>query len=98
MKRFSVCMRKTEKSIQPCLVVSPDELNLALPYVMVLPITIFQRVLPFRVPVILNGKKAYLMLDKIQTIPKTDIVDELGVLPEKNQKKICTLLQKMFEV
>ena len=97
MKRFAVCMRKTEKAIRPCLVVSPDELNLALPYVMIVPITTLKRNLPFRVPVVLKGKNAYLMLDKIQTIPKTDIIDRVGLLPEKNQKKICTLLQKMFE-
>ena len=98
MKRFSVYMRKTEKSIRPCLILSPNELNFSLPYVMIAPITTFKRALPFRVPVLLKGKNAYLMLDKIQTIPKNDLIDKIGMLPEKSQGKICTLLQKMFEL
>lgn len=98
MKRFSVYMRKTPHAIRPCLIISPDELNFSLPYVMIIPITTTRRALPFRIPVLLKGKNSYLMLDKIQTVSKSDLIDKIGQLPEKNQEKICSLLQKMFEL
>ena len=97
VKRFMVYEVKVGEDIKPCVVVSPDELNSVLPYVMVAPITSKIRPLPYRVLIEMKGKDAQIALDQIRTRPKSDFLRKLGRLPEPCQTEITHVLRQMFE-
>ena len=97
VKRFMVYEVKVEEQVKPCVVVSPDELNAVLPYVMVAPITAKIRPLPYRVLIEMKGKDAQIALDQIRTRPKADFLKKLGRLPEACQAEITQVLKQMFE-
>ena len=97
VKRFMVYEVKVEEQVKPCVVVSPDELNSVLPYVMVAPITAKIRPLPYRVLIEMKGKDAQIALDQIRTRPKADFLKKLGRLPEACQAEITNVLKQMFE-
>ena len=90
VKRFMVYEVKVEEQVKPCVVVSPDELNAVLPYVMVAPITAKIRPLPYRVLIEMKGKDAQIALDQIRTRPKADFLKKLGRLPEACQAENFT--------
>ncbi|MBP5160848.1 MAG: type II toxin-antitoxin system PemK/MazF family toxin [Alphaproteobacteria bacterium] len=96
VKRFMLYMTQEEGEQKPCVVVSPDELNKHLPYVCVAPITSQLRPLPFRVTVLLDKQEGQIMLDQLQTLPKSQLIRKIGVLPSACQETICALLQKLF--
>ena len=74
VKRFMVYEVNVNDEIKPCVVVSPDELNAVLPYVMVAPITSKIRPLPYRVLIEMKGRDAQIALDQIRTRPKSDFL------------------------
>ena len=96
VKRFMLYMTEGESGQKPCVVVSPDELNKHLPYVCVAPITSQLRPLPFRITVLLDGQEGQIMLDQLQTLPKSELIRKIGILPEACQEATCSLLQKLF--
>lgn len=96
VKRFEVYMGVFKGVEKPCLVVSPDELNESLPYVLVAPITTGQQMLPTRVGIGLKGKKAYIALDLMQPVNQKDLTQKIGLLPEQMHVQIVGLLQKLF--
>ena len=97
VKRFMVYEVKVNEDIKPCIVISPNELNTVLPYVMVAPITSKIRPLPYRVLIEMKGKDAQIALDQIRTRPKSDFLRKLGRLPEPCQTEIKHVLRQMFE-
>jgi len=97
VKRFMVYEVKVGEDIKPCVVVSPDELNTVLPYVMVAPITSKIRPLPYRALIEMKGKDAQIALDQIRTRPKSDFLRKLGRLPDACQSEIIYVLRQMFE-
>ena len=98
VKRYSVYMVETVGQIvKPCVVISPDELNATLPYVMIAPITSKVRYYPFRVNMTLKDKEGQIALDQIHTVGKESLVKKLGRLPEESHQKISHILKEMFE-
>jgi len=96
VKRFMLYMTQEEDKQKPCVVVSPNELNKHLPYVCVAPITSQLRPLPFRVTVLLDKQEGQIMLDQLQTLPKSQLIRKIGILPNACQETVCALLQKLF--
>ena len=74
VKRFDVYMCDQNGVQKPCLIVSPDEMNEVLPYVMIAPITTASYQFPTRVIIGLKGKKGQIALDMITTIDKTELI------------------------
>ena len=97
VKRFMVYEVQVGDALRACAVVSPDELNNILPYVMVAPITSKIRPLPYRVMIDMKGRDAQIALDQIRTRPKSDFIRKLGRLPEECQSEIINVLHQMFE-
>ena len=97
VKRFMVYEVQVDDAVKPCVVVSPDELNNVLPYVMVAPVTSKVRTLPYRVIIEMKGRDAQIALDQIRTRPKSDFIRKLGRLPEECQAEIMSVLRQMFE-
>ncbi|MBO5997717.1 MAG: type II toxin-antitoxin system PemK/MazF family toxin [Alphaproteobacteria bacterium] len=97
VKRFMVYEVNVNDEIKPCVVVSPDELNNVLPYVMVAPVTSKIRPLPYRILIEMKGRDAQIALDQIRTRPKSDFLRKLGRLPEPCQVEIMRVLHQFFE-
>ena len=67
-------IRKT----RPALIVSPDDLNAALPRVIIAPITSKGQPLGCRPEVVFMGKKARILLDQIRSVDKRRLMGKMG--------------------
>ena len=63
---------------RPALIVSPDDLNAALPRVIIAPITSKGQPLGCRPEVIFAGKKARILLDQIRSVDKRRLTGKMG--------------------
>jgi len=66
------------KKTRPALVVSPDDMNAALPGVIVAPITSQGQPLRCRPEVVLDGKSARILLDQVRCVEKKHLAGKLG--------------------
>lgn len=96
VKRFEVFMCEEGGAQKPCLIISPNEMNEVLPYVLIAPITTLERRFPCRVIIGLKGKKGQIALDMIKTIDKMELTHKIGILPEESHREILSILGKMF--
>ena len=85
-------IRKT----RPCLVVSPDEMNHHIKTVLIAPMTTKGRTYPTRVACTFQGKRGQVVLDQIRTVDRKRLVQRLGRISTKVQKKVLGVLQEMF--
>lgn len=66
------------RKIRPGLVVSPDDMNAALPHVIIAPMTSKGQPLGCRPEVEFGGKQARILLDQIRTIDKRRLAGKMG--------------------
>ncbi len=66
------------KKTRPALVVSPDDMNAALPRVIVAPITSKGLPLGCRPEVVFDGKSARILLDQVRCVDKKRLAGKLG--------------------
>jgi mRNA interferase MazF len=66
------------KKTRPALVVSPDDMNAALPRVIVAPITSKGQPLGCRPELKFNGRPARILLDQIRCVDKARLAEKLG--------------------
>jgi mRNA interferase MazF len=66
------------KKTRPALVVSPDDMNAALPRVIVAPITSKGQPLGCRPEVVFDGKSARILLDQVRCVDKKRLAGKLG--------------------
>lgn len=66
------------KKTRPALVVSPDDMNAALPRVIVAPITSKGQALGCRPALVFNGKSARILLDQLRGVDKARLLGKLG--------------------
>lgn len=66
------------KKTGPALVVSPDDMNAALPRVIVAPITSKGQPLGCRPEVFLDGKSGRILLDQVRCVDKKRLAGKLG--------------------
>jgi mRNA interferase MazF len=81
---------------RPCIVISPDEMNLHLATVIIAPMTTKGKVYPSRVPVNFQEKAGYVVLDQIRTVDKTRLIKKIGTINTDDQKAILAVLAEMF--
>ena len=84
------------KKMRPCLVISPDELNLYISTVIIAPMTTKGKIYPTRVPCFFNEKDGLIVLDQIRTVDKERLVSKLGVIDNKTGLKVLSVLQDIF--
>lgn len=70
------------KKTRPALVVSPDDMNAALPRVIVAPITSKGQPLGCRPEVVLEGKPARILLDQVRCVDKKRLAGKLGEIEQ----------------
>lgn len=68
------------RKVRPALVVSPDDMNAALPRVIVAPITSKGQPLGCRPEVTLEGRAARILLDQLRSVDKSRLVSRLGAI------------------
>jgi mRNA interferase MazF len=85
-------IRKT----QPCLIVSPDELNQHLRTVIVAPMTTGGHSYPFRVACRFQGRDGFVVLDQVRTVDSRRLVRRVGRLSPSAIVKVLGILQEMF--
>jgi mRNA interferase MazF len=66
------------KKTRPALVVSPDDMNAALPRVIIAPLTSKGQALPCRPEVKFAGKSARILLDQLRTVDKQRLAGKMG--------------------
>jgi mRNA interferase MazF len=81
---------------RPCLIISPDEMNLHLATAIIAPMTTKGKLYPSRIPVNFEGKDGYIVLDQIRTVDKTRLIKKLGSIAIDEQKAVLNTLAEMF--
>ena len=66
------------KKTRPALIVSPDDLNAALPRVIIAPLTSQGQPLGCRPKIKFAGKTAYILLDQIRSVDKRRLAGKMG--------------------
>ena len=67
----------------PALIISPDDMNAALPRVIIAPLTSHGQPLGCRPELMFDGKQARILLDQIRTIDKQRLAGKLGEIELK---------------
>jgi len=71
------------KKTRPALVVSPDDLNEALPRVIITPLTSKGQSLGCRPEINFNNRPCRLLLDQIRSVDKRRLLDKMGEIDKK---------------
>ena len=66
------------KKTRPAVIISPDDMNSALPRVIVAPLTSAGQALGCRPEVKFKGKRARILLDQLRCVDKVRLVGKLG--------------------
>lgn len=80
----------------PCVIVSPNELNIHLRTFIVAPLTTGGHSCPFRVGCRFQGRSGHIVLDQIRTVDRERLVRRLGKLSPSIVGRALTVLQEMF--
>jgi mRNA interferase MazF len=81
---------------RPCLVISPDEMNLHLLTAIVAPMTTVARSYPTRVPVRFQGKSGQVALDQLRAVDRQRLVRKLGTISVSTAQRTSATLLEMF--
>lgn len=84
------------KKTRPCVIISPDSMNAGLNTVIIAPMTSTQKNWPFRVAVLYNKQKGYVMLDQIRTVSKLRLHKVDGTITGKVKRDVLACLEDMF--
>ena len=103
VKRFDVYLVNLDPTIdseirktRPCMVISPDELNLYIRTVIVAPMTTKGRPYPTWVSCRFQRKTGQIVLDQIRTVDKARLVRRLGRIDKRTQEQVLTRLAELF--
>ncbi len=84
------------KKTRPCLVISPDEMNHNIQTVIIAPMTTKSHKYPTRVPVTLQNKKGWIVLDQIRTIDNQRLIKKIGSIDNKKITEVRAVIKEML--
>ena len=84
------------KKTRPCVLISPDEMNVPLQTVQVAPMTSNVRPYSWRVPIAFQGKAGMIALDQIRTVDKSRLVKRVGRASRAVVERIRQVLREML--
>ncbi len=84
------------KKTRPCLIISPNEMNLHIQTVIVAPMTTAGKDYPTRVPCTFKKKMGQIVLDQMRTIDKKRLIKKLGMIDPDKQSEVISVLQRLF--
>jgi mRNA interferase MazF len=103
VKRFDVYLINLDPTIgseikktRPCVIISPDEMNIYINTVIVAPMSTKGREYPTRVAGKFQGKKGQIVLDQIRTVDKARLGRRLGRIDAQTQAEVLSVLGEMF--
>ena len=96
VKQYDVYICDLHAKKRPCVILSPNEMNDTLPYLLMAPITTNEHLFPSRVGIRIKGKQGQVALDMIQTVLKSSVKEKMGTLPEETRNEIWEILKQMF--
>jgi mRNA interferase MazF len=81
---------------RPCLVISPNEMNLHLRTTIVAPLTTTERPYPTRVAVTFQGKSGQVALDQLRAVDRQRLTRKLGTISTRAAAAVSATLAEMF--
>ncbi len=84
------------KKPRPCLIISPNEMNLHIQTVIVAPMTTAGKDYPTRVPCTFKKKMGQIVSDQMRTIDKKRLIKKLGMIDPGPQSEVISVLQRLF--
>ena len=84
------------RKIRPCIIVSPDEMNNFISTVIIAPLTIKSHSYPTRIPIEVQGKEGWIVLDQIKAIDKQRIIKKIGSLNKSKIQRIKLVIKEML--
>lgn len=81
---------------RPCLIVSPDAMNLGLKTVLVVPMTTGGFDAPFRLRLGFAGKDGLLLPDQMRAVDRSRAIKRLGKVEGEALAKLLGILREMF--
>jgi len=84
------------KKTRPCVIISPDEMNMYLRTIVVAPMTTTSRKYPTRIEVKQGNKTGWIVIDQIRTIDKQRIVAALGRLSQSEIKEVKLVMRETY--
>ena len=84
------------KKTRPCLIISPNEMNLHIHTVIIAPMTTAGKDYPTRVPCTFKKKMGQIVLDQIRKIDKKRLIKKLGMIDPGTQSEVISVLQRLF--
>lgn len=103
VKRFEVYLVNMDErpardaiNTRPAVIISPDEMNDNLGYVIIAPIATTGVHYPTRVPISFLGEERQVVLDQLRTMDKDRLVKKIGAIDTTSQKAVVTGLLELF--
>jgi mRNA interferase MazF len=103
IERFEVYLINLDPTVgseiqktRPCLIISPNEMNIHIATVIVAPMTTRGRNYPTRVNCQFEGKSGQIVLDQIRTVNKSRLVKRLGKISNETKCEVLAVLSEMF--
>lgn len=84
------------KKVRPCVVLSPDEMNLNIDIIIIAPMTTKSRSYPTRVKITFEKKLGWIVLDQIRTIDKIRLKEKAGHLEKTEIAEVKGILKEML--
>ncbi len=81
---------------RPCVIVSPNEMNMHLNTIVICPMTTNTKEYPTRVPVTQDGKRGMIIIDQIRTIDKSRVSKLFGKLNKTEIKRCKEVIKETF--
>ena len=103
LKQYSIVLVNLDPTIgseikktRPCVIISPDEINMYLRTIVVAPMTTNLKNYPTRIKVKHNDKKGMIAIDQIRTIDKSRIVKKFTRLSNAEIQKCKDIIRETF--
>lgn len=84
------------KKTRPCVVLSPNEMNIHIQTIMIAPMTTKSHPYPTRVLVTLQGKSGWIVLDQIRTVDRVRLVKRVGAINERAVRSVKKTIKEML--
>lgn len=103
LKQYAIVLVNLDPTIgseiqkpQPCVIISPNEMNRYLNSIVLAPMTTSLKKYPTRVSVKHNGKKGMIAIDQIRTVDKSRIIRIFENLTKSEIEKCKAVIQETF--
>lgn len=84
------------RKIRPCVVVSPDEMNVALRTVLIVPLMSTIKPWPFRVTVSVMNRLSSVACDQVRAVDTSRLKARVGLLTPSESRLVLQTLQGIF--